>query len=65
MIEDIKLKQGWSKKLDIQNNMVHIFPTEGRAHNYDKCWCFPFLNKDTMITHHHYSKENKLAECEK
>lgn len=65
MRDDLKLKEGWYKRMDDHKNILHIFPIEGRKHNFDKCWCFPFLNEDTMIIHHNKSKANKFAESER
>ena len=52
----LKLKKNYKRKYDKHKKIYHIYPTNGRAHYFDKCWCSPIKDKNGDL-HHNYSKD--------
>ena len=54
----MKLKEGYSSIRDDKKNILHIYPTEGRKHWLDDCWCSPTFNEAHDILSHNFMKGN-------
>ncbi len=61
----MKLKDGYTMQYDNLKGYTHIYPTKGRKHTFDNCWCKPTISKNTIHHNEDPCPNNSIEKCSK